>query len=53
MAWERLLEAGDPRAACKTMVGLLALAHERNCEASSQPSWPRDSIKAACVVAPE
>lgn len=32
-AWERLLEAGDPRAACKTMVGLLALAYERNCEA--------------------
>jgi len=32
-AWERLLDAGDPRAACKTMVGLLALAHERNCEA--------------------
>jgi len=31
--WERLLAAGDPRAACKTMVGLLALAHERNCEA--------------------
>lgn len=31
--WERLLEAGDPRAACKTMVALLALAHERGCEA--------------------
>jgi hypothetical protein len=33
LAWERLLAAGDVRAACKTMVGLLALAHERNCEA--------------------
>ncbi len=33
LAWERLLAAGDTRAACKTMVGLLALAHERNCEA--------------------
>ncbi len=32
-AWERLLQAGDPRAACKTMVALLALAHERGCEA--------------------
>jgi hypothetical protein len=32
-AWERLLAAGDARSACKTMVGLLALAHERNCEA--------------------
>lgn len=33
LAWERLLAAGDARAACRTMVGLLALAHERNCEA--------------------
>ena len=33
LAWERLLSAGDARAACKTMVGLLTLAHERNCEA--------------------
>ena len=33
LAWERLLAAGDPRAACKTMVALLALAHERGCEA--------------------
>jgi hypothetical protein len=32
-AWEKLLAAGDPRAACKTMVSLLALAHERGCEA--------------------
>jgi hypothetical protein len=32
-AWERLLAAGDARAACRTMVGLLALAHERCCEA--------------------
>jgi hypothetical protein len=32
LAWERLLAAGDARSACKTMVGLLALAHERNCE---------------------
>ena len=31
-AWERLLAAGDPRVACRTMVGLLALAHERGCE---------------------
>jgi hypothetical protein len=33
LAWERLLAAGDPRAACKAMVSLLALAHERGCEA--------------------
>jgi hypothetical protein len=33
LAWERLLAAGDVQAACKTMVGLLALAHERACEA--------------------
>jgi hypothetical protein len=32
-AWERLLTAGNPRTACRTMVGLLALAHERGCEA--------------------
>ncbi len=33
LAWEGLLAAGDPKAACKTMVSLLALAHERGCEA--------------------
>jgi hypothetical protein len=32
-AWEKLLAAGDARTACKTMVALLALAHERGCEA--------------------
>ncbi|HTZ36248.1 MAG TPA: IS21 family transposase [Stellaceae bacterium] len=32
-AWERLLAAGDTRAACRIMVGLLALAHDRCCEA--------------------
>ena len=32
-AFEALLAAGDERAACRTMVGLLALAHERACEA--------------------
>lgn len=32
-AWERLLAAGDARVACRTMVGLLALAHDRGCEA--------------------
>ena len=32
-AWEALLEAGPPRQACRTMVGLLALAHDRACEA--------------------
>jgi hypothetical protein len=33
-AWECLLAAGDAIHACKTMVGLLALAHDRNCEAA-------------------
>jgi hypothetical protein len=33
LAWERLLAAGDARAACRTMVALLALAHDRACEA--------------------
>ena len=31
--WERLEAAGPPRNACRVMVGLLALAHERACEA--------------------
>ena len=31
--WDRLVEAGPPRTACRVMVGLLALAHERACEA--------------------
>jgi hypothetical protein len=31
--WERLEAAGPPRTACRVMVGLLALAHERACEA--------------------
>jgi hypothetical protein len=33
LAWEKLLADGDPRRACKAMVSLLALAHERGCEA--------------------
>ena len=32
-AWEALVAALPPRAACRTMVGLLELAHERACEA--------------------
>ena len=32
-AFEALLAAGDARRACRTAVGLLALAHERGCEA--------------------
>ena len=31
--WERLLDTGTPKAACKIMVALLALAHEHTCEA--------------------
>jgi hypothetical protein len=33
LAWEKLLANGDPRRACKSMVALLALAHDRGCEA--------------------
>jgi hypothetical protein len=32
-SWEALLAAHPPRVACRTMVGLLALAHDRSCEA--------------------
>jgi hypothetical protein len=32
-AWEVLLAAQPSRLACRTMVGLLALAHDRACEA--------------------
>jgi hypothetical protein len=32
-AWDQLIEAGPPRSACRTMVALLALAHEHACEA--------------------
>jgi hypothetical protein len=32
-AWDALLAAGPARHACRTMVGLLALAHDRACEA--------------------
>jgi hypothetical protein len=32
-AWDALIAAGPPRTACRIMVGLLALAHERACEA--------------------
>jgi len=31
--WERLLDTQPPGSACRIMVGLLALAHERACEA--------------------
>lgn len=31
--WEALIAAETPRAACRIMVGLLALAHDRTCEA--------------------
>jgi hypothetical protein len=32
-AWDALLAAQPPRVACRTMVGLLALAHDQSCEA--------------------
>ncbi len=33
LAWEKLLAEVEPRTACKSMVALLALAHDRGCEA--------------------
>jgi hypothetical protein len=33
LTFDRLCEALPPRTACKTMVELLSLAHERTCEA--------------------
>jgi hypothetical protein len=33
LAWEKLLADGNPRSACKSMVALLGLAHDRGCEA--------------------
>jgi hypothetical protein len=33
LAWERLIAAGDAQIACRAIVVLLALAHERGCEA--------------------
>ena len=32
--WDALIAAGSPRDACRTMVALLALAHEKACEAT-------------------
>ena len=43
--WERLCAAQPPRTACRIMVGLLALAHERACEADLAAE--RDSLIAA------
>lgn len=56
LAWEKLLAAGDPRAACKSMVSLLALAHDRGCEAelaaalTEQMQRPRAAGSAAIDV---
>src|ERR1700755_2822896 len=33
LAWEKLLASVEPRTACKSMVALLARAHDRACEA--------------------
>jgi hypothetical protein len=39
---DALITAESPRASCRTMVGLLALAHERGCEA--EPAAELDAI---------
>jgi hypothetical protein len=40
LAWEKPLAAGDPPRACKAMVSLLALAHDRGCEAELAAALP-------------
>jgi hypothetical protein len=57
LAWEKLLAAGNPRAACKSMVSILALAHDRGCEAelaaalTEQLQHPRETGDGAIDVA--
>ena len=41
-AFEALLAAQPDRTACQTMVGLLALAHERGCEADLAQALDQD-----------
>lgn len=44
-AWEALLAGVEPRVACRTMVALLALAHDRGCEAELAAA-----LDAACAA---
>jgi len=46
--FERLLEQTDERSACRTMVKLLALAHERGCEAQLADQLDLD-LQAGCL----
>ncbi len=49
--WEALIGARPPREACRIMVGLLALAHERACEAELATAlWPRAWTPASCPI---
>ena len=41
--WDALIASAPPRIACRTMVGLLALAHERACEAELASELTRSS----------
>jgi hypothetical protein len=47
-AWKRLFAGGDARRACRTMAGLLALAHDRACEAELATHSPSNWRMAAC-----
>ena len=49
-AWERLLETRPARVACRIMVELLALAHERSCEADPLPLWSSRWRTAVCRI---
>jgi hypothetical protein len=57
LAWETLLADCDPRKACKSMVSLLALAHDRGCEAelaaalTEQMAGPEAGIDVAALQA--
>ena len=49
-AFEVLLAAQPDRKACQIMVGLLALAHERGCEADLAQALTRISRPASCPI---
>ena len=49
-AWEGCLPPGPLALACRTMVGLLALAHDRACEAELAGDCGRSSTPGSCLI---
>ena len=49
-AWDTLIARQPSRNACRSMVGLLALAHDRACEAELAASWKRSSTPVNCLI---